>query len=265
MKVYTTDRQTETTLQYSALLRGNEWVRFSELPETEDLGTREGVFKEYAYDLSDGDIWAEFSRGDRECVAVHFFGNAEEGDKIRYFPSFAAADQFAQEHSPTPESRPAPTLHDILILASLLPGGLDDDQALAKLNAECDELTDALAAGDIIGALTEAADAVYYCVKYLDWVGHRTGLGLDNLIRVAAAKYELRAGPDNPKDDAAEREAVAAALTCETLSYAGLGEEAVCGKQATHLFDQGRTGGHPVCAQCAAETHPSRLTPIVND
>lgn len=155
-----------------------------------------------------------------------------------------------------------PTLEDILVLASMLPSGLNDAQALDKLTAERDELVAALNDEDYVGALTEAADAVYYAAKHIEWVCHQVGVNLDNLMRVAAAKYSLRAVPGNPKDDAAERNAVVEALMCETLSYAGLGEEATCGRKAAYWFDRGKYHGFPICQDCAAEVHASRLTTI---
>lgn len=103
-------------------------------------------------------------------------------------------------------------VNDILALAFLLPSGLDDPCAAEKMLAEQQELLDALAAHDYEGALTEAADAVYYACKHLDWVARRLDLDLADLFRLAQAKYRLRARPGNPKDDAAERAACAAVV-----------------------------------------------------
>lgn len=110
----------------------------------------------------------------------------------------------------------------LLELAAKLPSGLNDPKALGKFHHERQELADALAAGDRIGALLEAADCLYYVMK-----ARHNGLANDDdtvrmmediivasgflptKIRAAALiKYGLRARPGNPKDDAAERAAV---------------------------------------------------------
>lgn len=98
-------------------------------------------------------------------------------------------------------------LNEILSLAAQLPSGLNDPAAADKLLAERDELIQALRAGDYAGALTEAADAAYYAAKHLDWVARQLELSVDDVLRLALAKYSLRAQPGNPKDDAAERSA----------------------------------------------------------
>ena len=103
------------------------------------------------------------------------------------------------------------TISDIINLAAQLPSGLNDPRSAEKLLAERDELEDALDQGDYIGALTEGADAVYYAAKHLDRVSRQLGISLDTLFAVAEAKYRLRAQPGNPKNDAAERLACAAA------------------------------------------------------
>lgn len=98
-------------------------------------------------------------------------------------------------------------LNEILSLAAQLPSGLNDPAAADKLLAERDELIQALRTDDYAGALTEAADAAYYAAKHLDWVARQLGLSVDDVLRLALAKYSLRAQPGNPKDDAAERAA----------------------------------------------------------
>lgn len=101
----------------------------------------------------------------------------------------------------------------ILALAAKLPAGLNDAKAADKLVAERDELTAALRSGDFIGALTEGADAVYYAAKHLQWVSVQLGVSMEDLSRIALAKYALRARCGNPKDDAAERAACLEAVT----------------------------------------------------
>ena len=100
---------------------------------------------------------------------------------------------------------------EILALAAKLPAGLNDARSADKLIAERDELLAALRADDFVGALTEGADAVYYAAKHLQWVSVQLGVSMEDLSRIALAKYTLRARPGNPKDDAAEREACVAA------------------------------------------------------
>ena len=111
----------------------------------------------------------------------------------------------------------------LLELAARLPSGLNDPRALEKFHRERQELAEALAAGDRIGALLEAGDCLYYTTKArynkLADESEIARLNTDviemsgfppEIIRAAAiAKYTLRARPGNPKDDAAERAAVA--------------------------------------------------------
>lgn len=104
-------------------------------------------------------------------------------------------------------------IYDVLELAAQLPAGLNDSRAADKLLVERGELRDSLVAGDMVGAYTEAADAVYYAAKHLDWVARAVGVSVAQLFELAVAKYSLRAVPGNPKNDAAEREAVIAVVT----------------------------------------------------
>lgn len=112
----------------------------------------------------------------------------------------------------------SPSLDDILGLAAQLPSGLDDAAAVQKLLAERDKLLIALTGGDMVGALTELADAGYYAAKYLDWAARRVSeklgrfVSVEDVMRLTAAKYQLRASEGNPKDDAAERAACLEAL-----------------------------------------------------
>lgn len=110
----------------------------------------------------------------------------------------------------------------ILELAAKLPTGLTDPRALEKYHRERQELTEALAAGDEIGAILEAADCVYYaikswhnnlinerqCTNFVAGPAFAVGLNSDELLQVCITKYTLRARPGNVKDDAAERAAV---------------------------------------------------------
>lgn len=116
----------------------------------------------------------------------------------------------------------------LLALAALLPTGLKDCQAGKKYAAEWKELKAALARGDQVGAVLEAADCAYYVVKawfngYLteserehrlhdvarELYGKSLNYSPDDILRAAIVKYDLRAGPDNTKDDRAERWAIA--------------------------------------------------------
>lgn len=111
----------------------------------------------------------------------------------------------------------------LLELAAKLPSGLNDPNALDKFHHERQELDAALAAGDRIGALLEAADCLYYLVKarhnkltrlfdnlaYMADVILDTGFSAVTVRAAAVVKYTLRARKGNPKDDAAERAAVA--------------------------------------------------------
>ena len=110
------------------------------------------------------------------------------------------------------EKRQPATIQDVITLAANLPSGLNDPQAAEKLIAERQELLEALDANDYVGALTEAADAAYYAAKYLDYVAGLLNISVDDVLNVARAKYELRAQQGNPKNDAAERIAVQAAV-----------------------------------------------------
>jgi len=108
----------------------------------------------------------------------------------------------------------------ILDLAAKLPAGLPDSGALEKLTREYKELDEALDEGDILGAILEGGDVAYYACKLLNLAAHRIdrvagnemSIGVSDLIVACQAKYALRAQPGNPKDDAAEREAVRRAL-----------------------------------------------------
>ncbi len=99
-------------------------------------------------------------------------------------------------------------IHYIQWLADKLPSGAIDSRAAEKLLAERDELAAAMEAGDTIGALTEVADAGYYAVKHLAFVASLLGISVEDVLALTIAKYELRAIPGNPKNDAAERIAV---------------------------------------------------------
>lgn len=99
-------------------------------------------------------------------------------------------------------------VHEIMALAAKLPSGLNDARSADKLMAERDEFILAIVANDTPGALTEAADGVYYAVKHIDWLAQCLGLEVDELFEITIAKYQLRARPGNPKNDAAERAVV---------------------------------------------------------
>lgn len=100
----------------------------------------------------------------------------------------------------------------ILELANRLPAGLPDDKAPAKLVREWQELLEALDSDDHTGALTELADVVYYAAKSIHAAAFRCGVDIETAFAVAEAKYSLRAQPGNPKNDTAERAAVAVFL-----------------------------------------------------
>lgn len=106
-------------------------------------------------------------------------------------------------------------LSEILILAARLPSGLNDPMAAKKLVNELEELNQSLAQDDYVGALTEAADAAYYAAKHLQYVAHLLDISVADVLACGKAKYSLRAQPNNPKNDAAEREAVLSALKKE--------------------------------------------------
>lgn len=122
-----------------------------------------------------------------------------------------------------PSAERFPSLDDVLSLAANLPSGLHDPKSAEKLLAERDELLEALAEGDNVGAMTEAADAGYYAAKHLNWVGMQLGLSVGEILALTVAKYKLRAGSGNPKDDEAEREAILQAL--ETLGIVVQGKD----------------------------------------
>jgi hypothetical protein len=110
----------------------------------------------------------------------------------------------------------------ILALAAQLPTGLTDARALEKYHRERQELTEALADNDLIGAYMEAADCCYYLIKarhnhligdgtrdhYISVAAGAVGLNLSQVLQICETKYSLRAGSGNPKDDAEERRAV---------------------------------------------------------
>ena len=95
-------------------------------------------------------------------------------------------------------------LHKILELAAQLPSGISDPDADYKLAVEMNEL---LAAEDFDAILTEVADVVYYAAKAIHYAASVASVSVDTALRLAVAKYELRARPGNPKDDANERAA----------------------------------------------------------
>lgn len=102
----------------------------------------------------------------------------------------------------------------LLSLAALLPTGLKDHNAGMKYAAEWKVLQAALASGDQVGAILEAADCAYYVAKawangYLT-EGERAGrlrdiaralydkelnYSPDDILRAAVLKYDLRAAP----------------------------------------------------------------------
>ena len=95
-------------------------------------------------------------------------------------------------------------IEGVLELAAMLPAGLNDARAADKLLVQRDELLEALSAGSRAEVLTEAADAVYYVAKYLDWIARQVKLDIDELFRLAVAKYVLRARSDYLKNKQAE-------------------------------------------------------------
>lgn len=99
-------------------------------------------------------------------------------------------------------------IHYIQWLSAKMPSGAIDPKAADKLVAERNELLEALDWGDTVGALTEVADAGYYAVKHLAYVASLFGISAEDVLALTIAKYELRALPGNPKNDAAERIAV---------------------------------------------------------
>lgn len=106
------------------------------------------------------------------------------------------------------------TIEDVLELARRLPSGLCDEKSPLKLLKELEELEEAASLGDRIGVYLEAADVAYYAAKSIDLAAHKAGLAhaVQIVLEIAAAKYALRAQPGNPKNDAAERQAVVEVL-----------------------------------------------------
>lgn len=115
-------------------------------------------------------------------------------------------------------------------LAQLLPTGLVDPRAEEKFERELVELQAAIAADDKIGALLEAGDCIYYACKIYansdeEALDIENALGrcqrvadllpqvaVQQLVIVGLIKYNMRARPGNPKNDAEERAAVARLL-----------------------------------------------------
>lgn len=100
-----------------------------------------------------------------------------------------------------------PNIQDIVNLEAKLPSGLQDRNAARKMLDELGELDQALELHDMLGAYTEAADAVYYAAKHIEYVAWVCNLTVPEVMRCAQAKYALRAQPGNPKNDTAERDA----------------------------------------------------------
>ena len=48
--------------------------------------------------------------------------------------------------------------------------------------------------------------------------------------------------------------------TCGTIHLGQLSRESRCGRPAVAVFDTGKPGGYPVCAECAPDYHPTRVT-----
>lgn len=113
-------------------------------------------------------------------------------------------------------------LERIISLASQLPTGLADPKAKEKLLAERQELKQT-PQHDYLARIMEGADCVYYAAKAcwnrqiseterdqeIDQAARLAGVSEAVLLRAVMAKYSLRAIPGNPKDDRAERLAVA--------------------------------------------------------
>ena len=95
-------------------------------------------------------------------------------------------------------------LHKILELAAQLPSGIPDPDAHYKLVVETNEL---LATEDYDAVLTEVADVAYYAAKVIHYAASVASVSVDTALRLAVAKYELRAQPGNPKNDCEERAA----------------------------------------------------------
>lgn len=111
-------------------------------------------------------------------------------------------------------------INQVLSLAAQLPSGLPDPKAADKLLKERDEFRQAMASGDQVGALTELADRVYYACKEIHAAASESGLTVEQAFAVCTAKYELRARLGNPKNDAEEREAVAAVVKPQETEFA---------------------------------------------
>ena len=117
-------------------------------------------------------------------------------------------------------------INQLTEIAAALPTGRRDPRALQKLRREEAELYAARIAGDTLGAIMEAGDVIYYAAKavdagllhrveaqlYLSGAAQAAGVVPSTVILAAITKMTLRAAPGNPKNDAAERAAVAAML-----------------------------------------------------
>lgn len=113
----------------------------------------------------------------------------------------------------------------LLGLADKLPTGRTDEKASEKMQRETQEYQECIAAGDMLGALLEAGDVVYYAAKCAhngvmsekqarlhaeSVVG--AAFSFEQALCAAHVKYNLRARPGNPKNDAQERLAVSVML-----------------------------------------------------
>lgn len=169
----------------------------------------------------------------------------------------------------------------IVKLAKKLPTGLEDPKSATKMFNETTELRAELIKGDMLGALLESADVLYYGVKavcngllhyktvenHIGYIFHITGYWSDLVILACIYKYALRARPGNPKNDAEEREAVRwlldlgkdeyrawfdACPKCEALPY------------QAHLSEFSDEPGYMVCS-CREIRFPSSLPQAVRD
>lgn len=123
-------------------------------------------------------------------------------------------------------------IQEIISLAAQLPTGLVDPKALDKLYKERSELEEAIQQEDRLGTIMEAGDCTYYLIKSevnglisidrrdndIAAVAAKVSLSVEALLECVIAKMALRAQPDNPKNDIAERAAVAAVLVKILLS-----------------------------------------------
>lgn len=106
-------------------------------------------------------------------------------------------------------------IESILKLSDALPSGRVDKNSLVKLCREWAELEEMVSVRDRPGAYLELADVTYYVCKVLSlacaMASDAFGVTVtpDDAFDMAVAKYMLRAAPGNPKDDAAERRAIA--------------------------------------------------------